>query len=159
MSYSKQMLSLADEFYKTTGRTTASTREMARWAITSGKWQRHKDAALKQCAQDFADALREDYGTDPGTGRRYRKRHVAPVKRGGQMVMQWGDIARVDREFMESAVRLRRNQCVGDLYQLKQDVDTYNERFNKGEQILLPLDLTPDVEEQEEMAKAKKDAA
>jgi hypothetical protein len=73
--------------------------------------------------------------------------------------MQWGDIAKVGREFMESAVRLRRNQCVGDLYQLKQDVDTYNERFNKGEQILLPLDLTPDVEEQEEMSKAKKDAA
>jgi len=158
MSYIKQMQSLADEFYKTTGRTTASTKEMARWAITSGKWQRHEDAALKQCAQDFADALREHYQTDP-TGRRYRTKHVAPVERGGKPVMVWADMARADREFMESAFRLRRNQIVGDCFQLKQDADVYNEKYNKGETLQLPLDFTPDVEELEEMAKMKKDAA
>jgi len=159
MSYIKQMQSLADEFYKTTGRTEASTREMARWAITSGKWQRHEEAALKQCAQDFADALREHYETDAATGRRYRTKHAAPGKRGGKSVMLWADMKRAAREFMESAFRLRRNQIVGDCFQLKQDVDIYNERYNKGDIIPLPLDFTPDVEEQEEMARAKKDAA
>ena len=159
MSYLKQMQDLAEEFYATTGRITAGTREMARWAITTGKWQRHEEAALKVCAEDFADALRERYATDPGTGRRYRTHHVAPVKRGGKSVMQWGNIARAAREFMEAAFRLRRNQVVGDCYQLKQDVDVYNERFNKGEPIQLPLDFAPDVEEMEEMAKAKRDAA
>ncbi len=159
MSYIRQMQILADEFYKTTGRTTASTREMARWAITTGKWQRHEEAALKQCAQDFADALREHYETDAATGRRYRTKHAAPVKRGGKTVMQWADMARAAREFMESAFRLRRNQVVGDCFQLKQDVDIYNERYNKGAQIALPLDFTPDVEEMEEIAKAKQDAA
>lgn len=159
MSYIKQMQDLADEFYKTTGRATASTKEMARWAISTGKWQRHEDAALRQCAQDFADALREHYETDPATGRRYRTKHVAPVNRGGKSVMLWADMKRAAREFMESAFRLRRNQVVGDCYQLKQDVDIYNEKYNKGEQILLPLDITPDVEELEEMAKMKKDAA
>jgi hypothetical protein len=159
MSYVKQMQNLAEEFYKTTGRTTASTKEMAKWAIETGKWQRHEDAALRQCAQDFADALREQYETDPATGRRYRTHHVAPVKRGGKSIMLWADMARAAREFMESAFRLRRNQVVGDCFQLKTDVDTYNDKYNKGEQILLPLDFTPDVEEIEEMAKAKKEAA
>lgn len=159
MSYIKQMQSLADEFYQTTKRTSASTKEMARWAIETGKWQRHEDAALKQCAQDFADALREHYATDLATGRRYRTKHVAPVKRGGKSVMVWADMKRAAREFMEAAFRLRRNQVVGDCYQLKQDVDIYNEKYNKGDQIQLPLDLTPDVEEIEEMAKMKKEAA
>ena len=159
MSYIKQMQRLADEFYATTGRVTASTKEMARWAISTGKWKRHEDAALRQCAKDFADALREDYNTDPKTGRRYRTKHVAPVRRGGKSVMLWADMKRAAREFMESAFRLRRNQVVGDCYQLKQDVDTFNENYNKGEQILLPLDFTPDVEELEEMAKMKKSAA
>jgi hypothetical protein len=159
MSYIKQMQRLADEFYEVTGKTTASTKEMAKWAISTGKWQRHEDAALRQCAQDFADALREDYDTNPKTGRRYRTKHVAPVKRGSKSEMLWADMKRAAREFMESAFRLRRNQIVGDCYQLKQDVDTYNDRYNKGEQILLPLDFTPDVEEMEEMTKEKKAAA
>ena len=159
MSYIKQMQDLANEFYRTTGRATASTKEMARWAIEKGKWQRHEDAALRQCAQDFADALREDYATDPVSGRRYRTKHVAPVQRSGKSVMLWADMKRAPHEFMESAFRLRRNQIVGDCFQLKQDVDTYNDKYNKGDQILLPLDFTPDVEEAEEMAKIKKDAA
>lgn len=158
MSYIKQMQDLADEFYKTTGKVEASTREMARWAITTGKWQRHEEAALKQCAQDFADALRENYETDPA-GRRYRTKHAAPGKRGSKTVMLWADMKRAAREFMEAAFRLRRNQVVGDLFQLKQDVDVYNERYNKGDAIQLPLDFMPDVEEMEEMARAKKDAA
>lgn len=159
MSYIKQMQTLAEEFYFTTGRTTAGTKEMARWAISTGKWQRHEEAALKQCAQDFADALRERYETDLATGRRYRTHHVAPVKRGGKTVMQWAHMKRAAREFMESAFRLRRNQVVGDCFQLKQDVDIYNEKYNIGDQILLPLDFRPDVEEQEEMMKARKEAA
>lgn len=56
MSYTKQMQKLADEFYRTIGRKTASPREMARWAISTGKWQRHEAAALQQCAEDFARA-------------------------------------------------------------------------------------------------------
>jgi hypothetical protein len=153
------MQDLAEEFYRTTGRKTASTKEMARWAIEKDKWQRHDEAALNQCAEDFRRALREDYRTDPKTGRRYRAKHAAPVERSGKQVMLWGDISRVDRNFMEGAVRLRRNQIVGDCFQLKQDVDTFNDNYNKGEEILLPLDFTPDVEEAEEMAKLKKDAA
>jgi hypothetical protein len=63
------------------------------------------------------------------------------------------------REFMEAAFRQRRNQVVGDLYQLKQDVDSFNENHNEGQAIQLPLDFTPDIEELEEMAKMRKDAA
>lgn len=157
MSYIRQMQNLANEFYKTTGRTTASTREMARWAITTGKWQRHEDAALKQCATDFADALREDYETD-SQGRRVRVKHAATIKRGGKSITLWGTMS-AGREFMEAAFKGRRNQIVGDCFQLKQDVDSYNDNHNEGEAIQLPLDFTPDVEELEEIAKMRKDAA
>lgn len=37
MSYIKQMQALADEFYEAIGHRSVSTREMARWAIETGK--------------------------------------------------------------------------------------------------------------------------
>jgi hypothetical protein len=158
MSYVKQMQSLAEEFYKTTGRIAASTKEMARWAISTGKWQRHEEAALQQCAEDFAQALRENYETDP-QGRRVRTKHAAKVRRGGKYVTVWADWQLADRDFIETALKQRRNQIVGDCFQMKMDGDSYNENHNKGAEIVLPLDFEPDVDELIEMAKMKQDAA
>jgi hypothetical protein len=158
MSYKQQMLDLYYEFCATAGRRTASTKEMARWAITNQKWQRHEEAALKQCAEDFAEALREHYEDDP-TGRRVRMNHAARVQRGSKFVTLWGDMRKAAHDFIETAFRQRRNQIIGDCYQLKQDVDSYNEFYNKGDQIPLPLDFAPDVAEQEQMIKDRKKAA
>jgi len=158
MSYLKQMLDLYYEFCEATGKRTASTRDMAKWAITNRKWQRHEEAALKQCAEDFAMALREHYEDDP-SGRRVRMNHAARVKLGSRFVTLWGDMRKATHDFIETAFRQRRNQVIGDCYQLKQDVDSYNEFYNKGEQIALPLDFGPDVAEAEQMAKDRRRAA
>jgi hypothetical protein len=161
MSYMKQMQELYKEFCDKTGKLTASTREMARWAILNDKWKRHEEAALKQCAQDFADALRENYETDP-RGRRVRVNHSARIKRGSKFVSLWGDMRKVEHEFVVTALKQRRGGMVGDAYQLKQDTDSYNEFYNKsGSDIQMPLDLTDDVLELEQMEKerAKKKAA
>jgi hypothetical protein len=158
MSYKQQMLDLYDEFCEATGKRTATTREMARWAIVNDKWQRHEEAALNQCAQDFAEALREHFEEDP-SGRRVRMNHAARVNQKGKLVTLWGDMRKAAHSFIETAFRQRRNQIIGDCYQLKQDVDSYNEFYNKGVAIQLPLDFGPDVAEQEHIAKSKKQAA
>jgi hypothetical protein len=85
--------------------------------------------------------------------------HAARVSRSGKLVTLWGDMRKAAHSFIETAFRQRRNQIIGDCYQLKQDVDSFNEFYNKGEQIQLPLDFEPDVAEQEQIAKNKKQAA
>jgi hypothetical protein len=57
-------------------------------------------------------------------------------------------------EHMERAFAQRREQVVGDLVQLKTDVDVYDD-LTKGQNqpIQLDLDMTPDVEEKIEAQK------
>jgi hypothetical protein len=149
---------LADEFYHETGEVAATKIEMARWAISTGRWNRHEEVALKQCAEDFAQAMREEYETDP-QGRRVRTKYAAAVHENGRRVTKWGDRKRVSPEFAEVSLKQRRGQIVGDIYQLKLDTDSYNENYNTGEQIVMPLDFTPDIEELEEMAKRRNRAS
>jgi peroxiredoxin len=89
MSYMRQMQLLADEFYRETGRVSATKNEMARWAIGTGQWNRHEEVALKQCEEDFANALRVEYETDP-KGRRIRSKYAATLVRDGKKVTEWG---------------------------------------------------------------------
>ncbi len=48
---------------------------------------------------------------------------------------------------MEKAFAQRRRQIVGDSYQLRSDVDHYNDAHPEERQIELILDFTEDVEE------------
>jgi hypothetical protein len=109
------MQKYADEFYEETGKTMASTREMVQWAIATGRWQRQDEVALKQCAKDFARAMREDYTTD-SKGRRVRRKDAAFIEKDGKQITLWADSEYADREFMEVAFKQRRNQIVGDCY-------------------------------------------
>jgi hypothetical protein len=149
---------LAEESYRETGQIAATTKEMARWAITTGKWRRHDEVALQQCAEDFAQAMREEYETDP-KGRRVRTKYAASIEENGQRVTKWGDRKRVTREFVEVSAKQRRNQIVGDCYQQKIDIHSYNEYHNRGEPIQIPFDFTPDMEELEELAKRRNRAS
>jgi hypothetical protein len=70
-----------------------------------------------------------------------------------------GDRKYVSREFAEVSLKQKRNQIVGDCYQLKMDVDSYNEYHNTGEQIIIPFDFTPDMEELEQRGMMGDDAS
>jgi hypothetical protein len=158
MSYMRQMQILADEFFCETGRVSATKTEMAAWAIRTGRWNRQEEVALKQCADDFAEALRVEYVTDP-KGRRVRTKYAATLEREGKKQTFWGDRKNVGREFIEVSVKQQRNRVAGELYQMKVDLDSYNELYNDGEPLQIPLDFTPDIEELEEMAKRRKGRA
>ena len=41
-----------------------SSREVAEWAIETGKWKQHPAAILRQCADELSDAMREEYIKD-----------------------------------------------------------------------------------------------
>ena len=158
MSYMRQMQILADKFFRETGKVSATKTEMADWAISMGRWDRQEEAARKQCADDFAEAMRVEYETDQ-KGRRVRTKYAATLEREGKKQTYWGDRKNVGHDFMEVSVKQQRNRVAGELYQIKVDVDSYNERYNDGEPIQIPLDFTPDIEELEEMARRRKKPA
>jgi hypothetical protein len=54
---------------------------------------------------------------------------------------------------MQVALQQRRQQIVGDCYQLKMDTDSYNENRNPGPPIQLDLDFRDDVAEREALQK------
>ena len=59
----------------------------------------------------------------------------------------WADIDNAPRAHMEKAFAQRRRQIVGDSYQLRLDVDHYNDSHLDEPKIQLILDFTDDVEE------------
>ena len=149
MSRTKYLQDLAEE-YRASGRPwPASAEAMAGWAISQRRWQPSGQAAIRMCAHEIADALREEYWTDP-RGRKVRAKHPMRTKVDGEQRVLWDDIRSADRDFMEVAFQQRRTQIVGDCRQLKTDVDSFNE-FGKtgGRLIQMVLDFTDDVAELE----------
>ena len=154
MSYMRAMQLLAEEFFRETGKVSATKNEMADWAISTRRWNRQEEVARKQCADDFAEALRVEYETDVD-GYRVRTKYAANLGRDGKKQTYWADRKNAGHEFMEVSVKQQRNRVAGELYQIKVDVDSYNKHYNDGEPIQIPLDFTPDIEELEEMARRR----
>jgi hypothetical protein len=138
--------------------TPATTREVAAWAIEHRLWEPHRADIIAQCAEDLAKALREEYRTDR-RGRRYRAKHAVRISQGGQQMTFWADIDNAPREHMEKAFAQRRAQIVGDCYQLKTDVDCYNDVHASEPPIQIILDFSQDVEELQSLDNHQDDAA
>lgn len=124
------------------------TKTIAGWAIRQKLWTMPRRSAVNVCAQEIAEAMREEYLTDP-QGRRVRKKHAI---RKGQQLPLWVDIDDPDTqpEQIEEAVQSRRAQIFTDCRQLKNDVDSYNENWNPGPPIQMLFDFTDDLEESEQ---------
>jgi hypothetical protein len=146
--YNEALQKLADEYFSQANSTTATTKEIAVWALRNGKWDAPEDLVLRKCREDFARALREQYIED-ARGNPVRAKHVARIKRGDEQLYLWADIRRAPREHMEIAFQQQRRQIVGDCRQLKRDVGYYNDAHPTEPGIQLLLDFTEDVEEGE----------
>jgi hypothetical protein len=68
------------------------------------------------------------------------------------------DDEKAPRDHFVRSFAQRRQQIVGDCYQLKTDVDVYNSKSPEKQPIQVPLDFTLDVEELQLPLKAKKAA-
>jgi hypothetical protein len=145
------MREIADKYIQLGQPWPATTRQIARWAIEKGLWQPQPSAIIDRCADELARAMREDYITDP-QGRRVRAKHAARVQEDGEQATLWADIRTASREHMAVALQQRRQQVVGDCWQLKCDVDSYNENMKPSEPIQMIFDFTDDMVEMEAVA-------
>lgn len=157
-TYTKQMQYIADRYMKEYGVEYINPRDVADWAIRRGLWKPERSALIRQFTEILSRALREEYITDP-QGRRVRSKHVIVEEKDGEQTSLWGDIRTATRKHMALSFQQRRRQIVGDCRQLKIDIDSYNENYNKGPCIQTSFDFTHDLEEDEIMRPNRKSSA
>lgn len=142
------MQKIANDYLKLVGNDGATADDIARWAVAHGRYAPPESYIIDKCAEELADAMRLEIITDP-QGRRVRAKHAARILKNGKQSMFWADGRTAPHDHMRRAFGLRRQQVVGDLFHLKQDVDSYNENRSPEVPIQMPLDFTPDVLELE----------
>lgn len=133
--------------------------DVAQWAYQNGLHKPSLKTVIDAIASDIAQVFREEYRTD-AAGQRYRAKHAVRSKQGNKTLSLWADIDddRAPRAHFVKSFGQRRQQIVGDCFQLKTDVDVYNGKHPEQEQVQLPLDFTYDVEELQLPFKGKKSA-
>lgn len=124
------------------------THDLAAWAYNNGLHKPNIKTVIDAIASDIAQVFREEYRTDR-LGRRYRAKHATTKKEGNKTLSLWGDMddPNAPHEHFVRSFGQRRQQVVGDCFQLKTDVDVYNDSRAPAEPVQVVLDFTLDVEE------------
>lgn len=146
VTYKKRLQQIISGYMESGRPWPATTHEIAEWAIQRGLYEPQRSDVIDRCANELSRTMREEYITDP-QGRTIRAKHVAKIKRNGEIVPLWEDIRTAKWEHMQCAFQQRRQQIVGDCRQLKMDLDSYNENQNKKEPLQVIFDFTYDLEE------------
>src|ERR1044071_1873049 len=142
----EKMQKLIRHYRDVTGKKEVDMHEVARFAAAKGWPLPQPVQPIDLLAKDFSRAAREEIRRDPVTKRPYRANHAFTVSQGGQQLTLWVDIEEATRRQMEMSVTNRREQVVSDMVQLSFDVEHWN-RINPTEaSIVVPTDLTDDVE-------------
>jgi hypothetical protein len=132
---------------------------VAAWAYKKGLVKPNLRTVIDAIASDISQVFREEYRTDQN-GQRYRAKHAVRTKQGNKTMSLWADMddERAPRSHFVRSFAQRRQQIVGDCFQLKTDVDVYNGKSAEQEPIQVVLDFTYDVEELQLPFKGKKAA-
>lgn len=122
--------------------------QLAEWAYKNGLHKPTVRTVIDAIAADIAQVFREEYRTNR-FGQRYRAKHATTQKYGNKTLSLWADLDDPNAphdHFMKSFAQ-RRQQIVGDCFQLKTDADVYNDHRMPPVPIQIVLDFTLDVEE------------
>lgn len=145
----KRMQRIVAAYRKAAQTWPATKHDIAKWAVGQGLCEAEIGSdVVGVLADQLARAMAEEYLTDP-QGRQVRTKHAVKAYRNRKQLALWDDIRTADPAHMAAAFQQRRFQIVGECKQLKTDVNSYNENWNPGEPIQLPLDFTDDVAEAE----------
>lgn len=133
-----------------TGRDEIDLDAVAEMALEMG-WQAPPPLTPKErLAKQFKDGMRQDMRHDRKTGRPYRGYHAVPKHAAdGQLSFSYIDIdnPRTKPENFHKACVTRREQTVGDMYQLFLDQTHWNDTRPADQQVeVLPADLGFDID-------------
>ncbi len=140
-----QLLKIVED-YRAAGCPWPATRDqIAEWAVANERYDMTRGMAVRQCAERIGRAMGLEHVRDK-KGRSVRKYYAARVREDGQLVMKWDDW-NAPRPFMEMAAANRRNQILGQCWQLKSDMDSYSDRLCPTEPIQMDFNFNVDLEE------------
>lgn len=147
-SYAEQMVRIMDRFIDEVDSDPTDLDHVFEWAMANRLYSPQPQDIKKMFKEALANSLRQEKRFD---GKRwYRAKHSVRTSAGGVQLSLWADIDKnASLSFMEKSVGQRRRGMVNDAYQLKMDVDHYNEVNPDQRQLPLVLDLTDDVAEME----------
>ena len=122
--------------------------QLAEWAYKNGLHKPTVRTVIDAIAADIAQVFREEYRTSE-SGQRYRAKHATTQKSGHKTLALWADLddPHAPHEHFLKSFAQRRQQIVGDCFQLKTDADVYNDHRKPRELIQIVLDFSLDVEE------------
>ena len=140
-----QLLDIVEDYRAAGNPWPASKIEIGEWAVANERYQLTRGLAVNQAAERIGRAMGLDHVRDKN-GRSVRKYYAARLPENGQLVMKWDDW-NADRSFMEVSSANRRNQILGECRQLKNDVDSYNDRRCRERPIQIDFNFNIDLEE------------
>lgn len=147
-TFSEQMQSIFDRYTLEVSADPVSLDEVANWAIQQGLYVPAPRDIVKICRDALADSLRQEKRVDD-KGRKYRAKHSMRTWIEGRQFNLWADIDFAPRSFMEKSFGQRRKSIVDDCFQIKQDVDHFNDQHSDENAIQMILDFAEDVAEME----------
>ncbi|HCL66104.1 MAG TPA: hypothetical protein DIC56_14975 [Rhizobium sp.] len=147
-TFSEQMQAIFDRYTDEVDSSPVSLDNVAAWAIEQGLYRPAPRDVVKLCREALAESLRQEKRVD-SKGRKYRAKHSVRTNIGGVQLSLWADIDNAPRSFMEKSFSQRRKSIVDDCFQVKQDIDHFNDENPDELPIQIVLDFTDDVAEME----------
>lgn len=154
--FSEQMQAIFDRYTEEVDSSPVSLDNVAAWAIEQGLYRPQPRDVVKLCREALAESLRQEKRID-AQGRKYRAKHSVRTNIGGVQLSLWADIDNAPRSFMEKSFSQRRKAIADDCFQVKQDVDHFNDENPTELPIQIVLDFTDDVAEMEAAARRDRD--
>jgi len=155
-TFSEQMRAIFDRYRDEVDPSPVSLDDVAAWALMNNLYHPAPRDVAKLCRDDLADSLRQEKRVDE-KGRKYRAKHSVRTTADGLQLSLWADIDSAPRGFMEKSFAQRRKSIVDDCFQVKQDVDHFNDHNKAEEPIQIILDFSDDVAEMEAAARQQPD--
>jgi hypothetical protein len=145
--YNEQLQRVWHQFEEERGPVPGTARDAVVWGIERGLIEPPEVDPLAKLAEDMSNALREEYATDR-EGRRYRVNHAVRMTKAGVQLTMWAIMRpEMPPSHMRKAFIQRREQIVGDCFQLATDVDVYNAMRSDQPPIQMVFDFRDDIEE------------
>lgn len=158
MKRSKEVQSLFKLYREETGSDAVDMVEFAKWMAKKG-WPLPTPAdPFTILAKQLTEAIREETRKDAKTGLPYKANLSFSPDSKGQGSL-WIDVDEAPRPVVLKCLVQRREQMVGDAYQLTLIQDHWNNTHPQEEPIQLPLDLQFDVDWRKNGGDAGMDAA
>lgn len=152
MNFREQMNAIFDLYAAEVSPEPTTLEVVADWAVARGLYQPNLRTVAQMCRDDLADSLRQDRRIDR-KGRSYRAKISVRESIGGVQTSLWSDADLAPRMFVQKSAMQRRRAIAHDCFQLKQDVDHFNDERGGDDPLPLPLDFTEDVAELEAEAR------